>query len=134
MLKSLLLLFRRSFKTRTQLILENIFLHKQLEIYQRTDPKLKIKGTDRMIFRIIEEYLSNWRKRLFIVKPDSVIKWLSLVKIPSTLKIEDVFEEPEAGNLHVWFCGGGVVNWDNSSQVTGPYWSRLCYISLWIRI
>jgi hypothetical protein len=75
MLKSLFLLFRRSLKTRTQLILENIFLHKQLEIYQRTDPKLKIKRTDRIIFSLIMDMLSNWKERLFIVKPETVIKW-----------------------------------------------------------
>jgi putative transposase len=75
MLKSLLLLLRRSIKTRTQLILENIFLHKQLEIYQRTDPKLKIKRTDRVIFSLIKDLLSNWKERIFIIKPETVIKW-----------------------------------------------------------
>ena len=75
MLKSLFLLFRKSIKTKTQLILENIFLHKQLEIYQRTDPKLKIKKTDRMFFCLMMDWLSNWKERMFIVKPDTVIKW-----------------------------------------------------------
>ena len=75
MLKSLFLLFRKSIKTKTQLILENIFLHKQLEIYQRTDPKLKIKKTDRMFFSLMMDWLSNWKERMFIVKPDTVIKW-----------------------------------------------------------
>ena len=46
MLKSLLLFFRKLFTTKAQLMLENLFLAKQLEIYQRTDPKLKIKRTD----------------------------------------------------------------------------------------
>jgi hypothetical protein len=57
MLKSLFLLFRKSIKTKTQLILENIFLHKQLEIYQRTDPKLKIKRTDRYIVLMVQAVL-----------------------------------------------------------------------------
>ena len=51
MLKSLFLLLQNLVTTKTQLILENIFLHKQLEIYQRTDPKLNIKRTDRMFER-----------------------------------------------------------------------------------
>lgn len=75
MLKSLLLLLRRSIKTRTQLILENIFLHKQLEIYQRNNPKLKISGTDRMFFSFMKGILFNWKERLFIVKPNTLIKW-----------------------------------------------------------
>jgi hypothetical protein len=42
MLKSLLLLFLNSFKTKVQLRLENIILRKQIEILQRTNPKLQI--------------------------------------------------------------------------------------------
>jgi hypothetical protein len=72
MLKSLFLLFRKSIKTKIQLILENISLTKQLEIYQRTDSKLKIKKTDRMFFSLIMDLLSNWKERIFIVKPDTV--------------------------------------------------------------
>jgi putative transposase len=75
MLKSLLLFLHKSFTTKSQLILENIFLHKQLEIYQRNDPKLKISRTDRMIFSFMKGILSNWKERLFIVKPNTLIKW-----------------------------------------------------------
>ena len=75
MLKSLLLFFRNSFTTKTQMILENLFLTKQLEIYQRTDPKLKIKRTDRMFFGLMKDLLSNWKERIFIVKPNTIIKW-----------------------------------------------------------
>ena len=72
MLKSLLLFFRKYFTTKTQLILENIFFHKQLEIYQRTDSKLKIKRTDRIFFSLMKDLLSNWKERIFIVILDTV--------------------------------------------------------------
>jgi hypothetical protein len=75
MFKSLLLFFLKHFKTNTQLKLENIFLAKQLEIYQRTGPKLKIRITDRIFFNFIKDVFSNWKERLFIVKPATVIKW-----------------------------------------------------------
>src|ERR1035437_4762651 len=75
MLKFILLFFRKSFTNKTQLILENIFLRKQLEIYQRTDPKLKIHRIDRMFFSLIMDLFSNWKERLFIVNPKTVIKW-----------------------------------------------------------
>ena len=75
MLKSLFLFFRKLFTTKAQLILENLFLTKQLEIYQRTDPKLKIKRTDRMFFSLMMDWLYNWKERIFIVKPETVIKW-----------------------------------------------------------
>ena len=72
MLNSLYLVIKKSFKTKIQLLLEIAMLAKQLEIYQRTDPKLKIKRTDRMFFILIMDLLSNWKERLFIVKPDTV--------------------------------------------------------------
>src|ERR1035437_660991 len=73
MLKSLF--FRKLFTTKAQLILENLFLIKQLEIYQRNDPKLKISRIDRMFFSLMMDWLSNWKERLSIVKPETVIKW-----------------------------------------------------------
>ena len=75
MLKSLYFIIKRSFKTKTQLLLEVAMLAKQLEIYQRTDPKLKIKRTDRMFFSLIMDLISTWKERMFIVKPETVIKW-----------------------------------------------------------
>jgi hypothetical protein len=75
MFKSLLLFFRKSFTTNLQLKLEIILLAKQLEIYQRSDPKLKINRSDRMIFSLMKDLLSNWKERIFIVKPETVIKW-----------------------------------------------------------
>jgi len=75
MLKSLYLIVKMSFKNKIQLLLEVIMLAKQLEIYQRTDPKLKIKRTDQMFFILMMDWLSNWKERMFIVKPDTVIKW-----------------------------------------------------------
>ena len=75
MLRSLYFIIKRSFKTKIQLLLEVAMLAKQLEIYQRTDPKLKIKRTDRMFFSIMMDWLFNWKERMFIVKPETVIKW-----------------------------------------------------------
>ena len=75
MLKSLLLFLQKTFKTNTQLKLENIFPAKQLEIYKRTTLKLKIKRSDRLFFILIKDLLSNWRERLFIVRPATIIKW-----------------------------------------------------------
>ena len=75
MLKSLLLFFQKSFTTKNQLILENLFLTKQLEILQRTSPKFEFRRTDRLFFCLIKDLLSNRKERIFIVKPETVIKW-----------------------------------------------------------
>src|ERR1035437_5726291 len=75
MLKSILLFFMKSLKTNTQLKLEVIFLTKQIEILQRTNPKIKTKITDRLFFSLMVDLLSNWKERIFIVKPNTMIKW-----------------------------------------------------------
>jgi hypothetical protein len=75
MVKSLLLFLQETFKTNTQLKLEILFLTKQIEILQRTSPKIKIKITDRIFFSLMKDLLSNWKERIFIVKPNTIIKW-----------------------------------------------------------
>src|ERR1035437_1106757 len=75
MLKSLYLIIKMFFKSKIQLLLEIAMLAKQLEIYQRIDPKLKIHRIDRMFFSLMKDLLSNWKERLFIVNPKTVIKW-----------------------------------------------------------
>lgn len=97
MFKSLLLFFRKSFTTNLQLKLEVIFLTKQLEIYQRTHPKLKIKRTDRLYISLIMDLLSNWKARTFIVKPETVIK---------------------CTGTHSSFTGDGKVNQKESDQIS----------------
>lgn len=75
MLKFLLLFFLNSFKTKSQLKLEIVILTKQIDILQRTNPKIILKKSDRLFFSIMKDLLTNWKERLFIVKPETVIKW-----------------------------------------------------------
>ncbi len=75
MLKSLFILLLSSFKTNSQLRLELLFLTKQIEILQRNSPRLKIKETDKLIFSLVKTFLSNWKERIFIVKPNTLVKW-----------------------------------------------------------
>jgi hypothetical protein len=75
MLKSLLLFLLGLFKTNAQLNLEVVILAKQVEIFQRSSSKLKIRRTDRLLFCIIKDLLINWKEKIFIVKPETVIKW-----------------------------------------------------------
>jgi hypothetical protein len=54
---------------------EIVFLRKQIEILQRINPKLKINKSDRLLFSIMKDILVNWKEKIFIVKPETVIKW-----------------------------------------------------------
>jgi putative transposase len=52
-----------------------LVLTKQIEILHRSNPKLKVKRFDRLFFGLMMDLLSNWKERMFIVKPETVIKW-----------------------------------------------------------
>jgi len=75
MFKSLFLFFLGFFRSKSQLQLEVIYLRKQIEILHRTCPKVKTKKTDRLFFGFMKNFLSTWKENLFIVKPETLIKW-----------------------------------------------------------
>ena len=75
MIRSLLSLCLRFFKSRIQLQLEIIFLRKQLEIVARTSPKLRIRHFDRLFFSTMTNLFGGWKNTLLILKPETVIRW-----------------------------------------------------------
>lgn len=75
MIKSFLTFILNLFKSRAQLQLENLFLRKQLEIFSRSNKRVRIKSTDRIFFSLSKILLNNWKDNLAIVKPETVIKW-----------------------------------------------------------
>jgi hypothetical protein len=78
-LKSLVLLIfrflRLLFKTRIELILENLMLRQQLNIYKRTNKKPKIANIDRIILVWISKIFSKWKSALIVVKVETLIGW-----------------------------------------------------------
>ena len=75
MLGSLLSFYLSFLRTTTQVRLENLFLRKQLEIAERSSPKLKIKPTDRFFLAFLIDLYNSWREALLVVQPETVIRW-----------------------------------------------------------
>ena len=75
MIKSIITFLLNLFKSKTQLQLENLFLRKQLEIYNRSNKRSVIKRSDRVFFSLSKRVLNNWKENLVIVKPETIIKW-----------------------------------------------------------
>jgi len=75
MLRSLLSFCLSFLRTTTQVRLENLFLRKQLEIAERSSPKLKIKPTDRFFLAFLIDLYNSWREALLVVQPETVIRW-----------------------------------------------------------
>jgi hypothetical protein len=62
-------------RTTTQVRFENLFLRKQLEIAERSPPKLKIKPTDRFFLGFLTDLYTSWSEALPVVRPETVIRW-----------------------------------------------------------
>ena len=82
----LIRLVRALASDRTRLALENLALRQQLAVLQRTTERPKLNDGDRMFWSMACEFLADWKEHLVIVKPDSVVRWLSLPKIPSEVR------------------------------------------------
>jgi hypothetical protein len=74
MIKSIFSSIGKSLKERNQLIFENIFLAKQLEIYQRDDPKLKTKKPGNPFLNYLKNIFSNKGKEIIKLKQQPLLK------------------------------------------------------------
>ena len=75
LLEDLLALVRLGLTSRGHLAAENLFLRKQLALYQerRTKPRRPDPAT-RVALVVLSRSL-DWRSMLTVVKPDTVIRW-----------------------------------------------------------
>ena len=58
-----------------QLALENLALHQQLAVYERTVPRPKLRTTDRLFWVALARVWAGWRLPLVIVTPDTILRW-----------------------------------------------------------
>ena len=58
-----------------RIMAENIALRQQLAVYQRKTPHPKIKHRDRIFWVLFKKITGRWKKFLYIVQPDTVVKW-----------------------------------------------------------
>jgi hypothetical protein len=62
------------FRNRTALAAENLFLRKQLALFQEREKKAPTRAGDRFVFAKLARFF-NWRNALVIVKPATLISW-----------------------------------------------------------
>src|SRR5262245_37328664 len=75
LLHDLITLARLGVTSRVQLAAENLFLRKQLALYQerRTKPRRPDPAT--RVTLVLLSRLLDWRSMLTVVKPDTLIRW-----------------------------------------------------------
>ena len=57
------------------LVLENIALRQQLAVYKRKQRRPELTARDRWLWMILARVWKGWRKSLFIVHSDTVVRW-----------------------------------------------------------
>jgi len=75
MLKLIFLALTSALRSRKQLALENVALRHQLEVLQRNAKRPRLKPSDRVLWALFSRFLTDWRRHLTIVQPDTVIRW-----------------------------------------------------------
>jgi hypothetical protein len=64
-----------TFKTREDLVLENLALHQQIEILQRTGRRPRATRADRVFWVALSKVWSGWRDALVVFTPATVVGW-----------------------------------------------------------
>jgi hypothetical protein len=65
----------RFFRTRQNLMLENLALRQQLVVLKRRHPKPRLGLLDKLFWVALRQLWSDWKKCLYLVAPDTVPCW-----------------------------------------------------------
>jgi len=60
---------------RNRLASENAVLRQQILVLQRGVKRVRLEDTDRMFWIFLRRFVRGWRDLLFIVQPETVIRW-----------------------------------------------------------
>jgi len=65
----------RCFRSRQDLLLENLALRQQLTVFNRKHPKPRFALFDKLFWTCARRLWSQWKQSLIIVTPETVVRW-----------------------------------------------------------
>src|ERR1700675_4154290 len=65
----------RIFRSRRNLLLENLALRQQLTVLKRTHPKPNPRLLDMFFWGSTRRFWSGWKQSLIVVTPETVVRW-----------------------------------------------------------
>ena len=74
-LRALFLALIGCFRSRRDLVLENLALRQQLAVLAARQPRPRLAARDRVFWVILRRFWSDWRRVLLIVHPETVVRW-----------------------------------------------------------
>jgi putative transposase len=76
---SLLFLWIRAlihlFRSRRNLVLENLVLRQQLAVLKRRHPRPSLCLFDKLFWVVVRRFWSKWKQSLIVVTPETVVRW-----------------------------------------------------------
>ena len=63
------------FRSRRELVLENLVLRHQLQVALRTNPSPRLRHRDRILWVWLRRFWPAWRTHLVVVRPETVLRW-----------------------------------------------------------
>ncbi len=64
-----------TFQSKAELLLMIAALEQQLTVFKKKQPRPKLTKTDRLFWVFLKRFFNEWKKVLFLVKPDTVVRW-----------------------------------------------------------
>ena len=75
LLRLLVDLFTRLFRSRRDLLLENLALRQQLGVFKQKHPPARFATTDKLFWVMLSRLWVGWRRALIVVQPETVVRW-----------------------------------------------------------
>ncbi len=75
LLRILLAALRVVVRSRTDIVLENVALRHQLEVYRRSRRRVTVTDTDRRFWSTLARSWAGWRTAILFVHGDTVVRW-----------------------------------------------------------
>lgn len=63
------------FRTRRNLLLENLLLRQQVAVLKRKHSRPRLKLLDKLFWILARRFWSGWKQALLVVSPETVIRW-----------------------------------------------------------
>jgi putative transposase len=74
-LRLLVVLPSRFFRSRRDLLLENLALRQQLGVFKQKLPQPRFAATDKLFWVMLSRLWTGWRRALILVQPETVVRW-----------------------------------------------------------
>ena len=75
LLRLLPALSARFFRSRSDLLMENLALRQQLGVLTQRHPQPRLAAPDRLFWVVLRRFWSGWKRSLLIVQPETVVRW-----------------------------------------------------------